>query len=989
MKSKNSKRLLSLVLSLAMVFSVIGVHLPVYAETSPVQITIFHTNDMHGRLLDAFNTASPPALTQIGADYIAAIKQSVPGALLIDAGDATQGLPFASLSKGADVIKLMNAAGYDGMALGNHEFDYGKDQVLINAKLANFPVVSANTLENGQPILKDVNGNNGTNFIKTVNGVKVGFFGITTEETLYKTNPANLPGVTFADPIQTSKTEVSKLKAQGAQVIVGIMHIGNDSSSEIISEDIANAVNGINVIIDGHSHSVENKVVNNTLIAQTSCYNANVGRLDITVDSNGNITFAESLIKAANVASAYTPVKAVQDLAKQINDSQKPIFEAVVGRTDTPLWGGTVNGLSIGRLTETNMGDLVADAMVYGAKSQVKGTSFEGLPVVSLENGGGVRDSIPAGSITQGQVITVLPFGNILSLKEVTPDILYKVLENGVSKVTQDPVTGIIKTADGRFPQISGMRFEYNPANTPSNTDATKPPLVTGNRVTKIVLLNEDGTDKKVLDRNDSTTRIVLASNDFEIGGGDGYTMLAALKNIGEGNALDVIAAQYITKLTEEGGGSFSYPAAKGRTKVVNDHEFQAYQASITVKNGVDPAKDTLFTYRVDNGTKGTATTDSNGVLKIEGLAAGPHTINISKDGYAVDVYVNNMIGSVAPSSTLLATPAVGVINLINALPVSVTLADGAKIAEAREVYDGLPSSIRILVTNYEKLTVAEEALAQLKKEMADAVIGKINAIPDISNLALSDKAKVTAAREAYDLLQSDIKPMITNYKTLTMAEAMLANLEAINNAEAKSTTTVDVTDNPVGSKNIFNAIKGQDKKVTFTMEGITWTFNGLDIKDAVTADIDLSLKPVSSELKAKEAAKIKAAAGKDLPIFSFSFNYEGALPGKASVTIFLGTSWANKTVNICRYYEDKNSYETIDTVKVDENGYAVFTTDHCSDYFAVESTYTNSNGVVTQLPKTGAPFDMGILINFGMAIAGLGAIVIILDEKNRRKEIA
>lgn len=638
MSKKFSKKISVVLMSLFMLFATtLNAQVLVFADTNtnPVQITIFHTNDMHGRLLDAFNTAKPPVLTQIGSDYTAAIKKSVPNSILIDAGDATQGLPFATVSKGGDIINLMNAAGYDGMVLGNHEFDYGKDQALANAKLAKFPVISANTLDNNQPFLKGVNGNNGTDFIKTVNGVKVGFFGVTTQETVYKTNPANLPGITFADPIETSKTEVSKLKSEGAQVIVAIMHMGNDSSSSPTSADIAEKVSGINVLIDGHSHTVENNVVNNTLIAQTGCYNASVGRIDITVGGDNSVTAKDSLISAADATTNYTPDPTVKDLATKVNASQTAMFANIVGHTNTPLWGGTVNGQSIGRLFETNMGNLVADAMIDGAKSQVAGTDYASLPIVALENGGGVRDTIPAGDISQGQVTTVLPFGNILSLKEVTPTLLYQVLENGVSKIAgQDSTTGIITGADGRFPQISGMRFEYNPTAEASS------------RVTKIVLLDENGNDNQVLDPSDDTTKIVLVSNDYEVGGGDGYLMLGKLKNIGEGNALDVVTAQYIKKITDKNSGSFSYPTYEGRMQITSAYEYTPYTASITIKNGENLVSNTDVTYSIDNGDAVQATTDENSVLTIENVVSGPHTVIILSNGLTSSAYINNVIGA-------------------------------------------------------------------------------------------------------------------------------------------------------------------------------------------------------------------------------------------------------------------------------------------------------------------------------------------------------
>lgn len=718
MRSKFHKKLVLHILSLAMILSILFVQLPVLAaaDTLPTKITIFHTNDMHGRLLDAFNTAKPPVLTQIGSDYVAAIKKSTPNSLLIDAGDATQGVPFATISKGADVIRLMNAAGYDGMALGNHEFDYGKAQILSNVALANFPIVSANTIQNGQPLLAGINGNNGSDFLKTVNGVKIGFFGITTQETVYKTNPSNLQGVTFEDPIATSKTEVTKLKAEGATVIVGIMHIGNDSSSSPISDDIAQSVSGINVIIDGHSHTVENKYVNKTLIVQTGCYSVNLGKIDIAVDGAGAVTANENMISAAN-ATSYTPDGAVKALATQINASQAPIFANVVGRINNSLWGGTVNGQSVGRLGETNLGDLVADAMVDSGKSQIKGTSFDGLPVISLENGGGVRDSIPEGDINQGQITTVLPFGNILSLKEVTPATLYKVIENGVSKIAgQDSTTGIITGADGRFPQISGIRFEYNPAKTALS------------RVTKVVLTNADGTDKQALDPSDTTTKIVLVSNDYEVGGGDGYTMLGSLKNIGEGNALDVITSQYITKLTKQGGGSFAYPSTQGRVKAISSYANKPYTATIAVKNGSTAAINTKVIYSIDNSSIDAATTDSNGILTIANIFSGAHTVSIIANDQDADVYINDLIGSntsenvIASLQSSDASVAQKVSDIINSLPSKITLLDKDSVANVRLAYNNLTATQMALVDNYSNLTVAEKTITQLESTPVNPV---------------------------------------------------------------------------------------------------------------------------------------------------------------------------------------------------------------------------------------------------------------------------
>lgn len=697
--------------------------MPAKADPAPSTITIFHTNDMHGHMIDTYNSSN--VLTTIGADYVAGIRESVPGSLLVDAGDASQGVPFANISKGADVIKLTNAMKYDVGILGNHEFDYGLDTMFSNVRSSNYPTLSANTYYGNQPILNGVNGqglsgNNGCDLIKDVNGVKVGFFGIETPETAYKTDPACLVGsvgsVTFKDPVAVSQQEINTLKGEGAQVIVGIMHIGNDPMSSPNSDQIASQLTGLNVLIDGHSHTVENNVVNGALIVQTGCYGANVGRLDINVDASGKVSSTDTLISAAQAQKSYTPDSNVQSLATQLSSSQTSLFSQVVGHTSTALWGGVVNNTSIARLGESNMSDLVADAMADNAKSHVAGTDEAGLPIVALENGGGVRDSIPQGNITQGQVSTILPFGNILSMKEVTPNTLYQILENGVSKIAgQNATTGVITGADGRFPQVSGMRFTYDPSGTPSNTAVT--PVVTGNRIKQIVLLNPDGSDKQVLDRNDTTTKIVLATNDYEDAGGDGYTMLSSIKNIGEGDALDVITGNYINNLTQANGGTFAYPMSQGRIRVATSYVYPNYSATIKLTNSNGIVANQQVLYSIDNTSAAYGTTDANGALTVQNMPSGPHTVYMYQNGNYAAAYVNDTIGMTSVSNDMSAqssdqAAAAAVMAKVLALPASPTAADSAAVSDAMNAYNKLSTQQQALISNLPVLLAAEKAVA-------------------------------------------------------------------------------------------------------------------------------------------------------------------------------------------------------------------------------------------------------------------------------------
>lgn len=197
--------------------------------------------------------------------------------------------------------------------------------------------------------------------------------------------------------------------------------------------------------------------------------------------------------------------------------------------------------------------------------------------------------------------------------------------------------------------------------------------------------------------------------------------------------------------------------------------------------------------------------------------------------------------------------------------------------------------------------------------------------------------------------------------------------------SESKQTLNIDIKSNSIVKKEVFDAIKGTDKVVTFTGNNVSWTFNGRDITSSVVSDIDLSLKIVSADLKAKEAAKIKSVVGRDVPMISFSYNYDGPLPGTASVRVFISKDWANKLVNVCRYYADKNTYEIIQSnVKIDADGFVTYTTNHCSDYFVIDTA------TVSELPKTGSMIDTPALMIIGIFTMCIG---IIISSRSRRRK--
>ncbi len=459
-----------------------------WAEEEKIDLTghivILHTNDSHGRV-DA----------NLGFTRVAVAKEQLEGAgatvLLLDAGDTLHGLPVATVSQGESIVRIMNSVGYDAMTPGNHDFNYGSARLGELAGMAEFPVIAANVLkEDGESLLP------GTAIIEKSN-VKFGIFGLATPETVYKTSPNNVSGLTFADPVETARAQVAALEAEDCTIIVGLMHIGLDETSDVTSRMIAEQVEGIDVIIDGHSHTVleSGLWVNNTLIASTGEYIENIGCIDI--DAEGYA--AATLLTQEDFGGSDVSIE-VDALITQITAEQDEMLNVVVGQTSVLLEGTR----EVVRTAESNLGNLAADAFRTATGADV-----------ALTNGGGIRDSIPAGDITKKQLVTVFPFGNYVVTMDVTGEQLAAMLENGVSRYPD---------ADGRFPQVSGMTFKFDPAQP------------AGSRVFDVKVNGE---------ALDPARTYKLATNDYIAIGGDEYP-LADTAVTGEFSAMEEILIAYI-----------------------------------------------------------------------------------------------------------------------------------------------------------------------------------------------------------------------------------------------------------------------------------------------------------------------------------------------------------------------------------------------------------------------------------------------------------
>ncbi|MCK9190983.1 MAG: bifunctional metallophosphatase/5'-nucleotidase [Sphaerochaetaceae bacterium] len=462
-------------------------------------ITVYSTNDMHGRMDPSI---SGPYDGAMGLSKIAGVKANTENALLIDAGDATHGTPFAILSDGLNVVDMMNATGYDFMAIGNHEFDYGQPELEAIVNAADFPIASAN--------IKDASGAYpfDKTLIKSFDGVRVGMFALTTEDTPATAMPSHVKGYTFSHIIDIAKKKVTELKAQGCDVIICIGHLGvAESGAGTTSIELIKAVDGIDLFIDGHSHTAVDEMIGDTLLMQSKSYDKYLGKTTITLKGDKVVSLAGELLDVDTIDAmklsdkATSKRAAVQHEFDELAADFDVTLDETVGKVGLDLSAARAPGV---RTQPMNIGYLVAEAYRIALDADI-----------SIANGGDIRADIPMGDVTYKEIITTLPFFNALETKLLTPALLKEVLENGVSKIMlkDDGTIDYDNSANGRFPQVAGFSFKY---------DATKP---IGSRVVSVTL---DG-ESSPLDLTNTTRQLRFAGSEYVMTGGDEYTMLADL----------------------------------------------------------------------------------------------------------------------------------------------------------------------------------------------------------------------------------------------------------------------------------------------------------------------------------------------------------------------------------------------------------------------------------------------------------------------------
>ena len=501
------------------------------------EANILHTNDVHGRIVEEKGVIGDAKLAAV----IDEERAKNPSTLVVDAGDAFQGLPISNSSKGEERAKILNEIGYDAMAVGNHEFDFGLDEAKKYKEILNFPLLSSNTYINGARLFE---ASTIVDKDKNVVGDEFVVIGVTTPETATKTHPKNVQGVTFTDPISEVNKVIDEIEARATaegktyKNYVVLAHLGVDTTTPVewrgstLAEELSKnpKLKGKRVtVIDGHSHTVQSTTYGeNVTYNQTGSYLNNIGK--ITYQANQLLGNPQQ-ISAASTKNVVPNAK-VAAMVQKIKE-QYDAENAKIVRDNSPV---ELNGQRENvRVRETNLGNVVADALYeYGQ------TGFSHKTDLAVTNGGGLRETIAKDKpITKGSVIAVLPFGNTISQIKVTGQNIADMFTKSLGSILQEKDGKTVLDENGQpllepsggFLQVSGAKVYY---------DTTLP---AEKRVLYVEIKNPETGQYEPLNL---AKDYYLTTNDFLAAGGDGYTMLGGARE--EGPSMDVAFADYLAK---------------------------------------------------------------------------------------------------------------------------------------------------------------------------------------------------------------------------------------------------------------------------------------------------------------------------------------------------------------------------------------------------------------------------------------------------------
>lgn len=409
--------------------------------------------------------------------------------LVLDAGDVFQGTLYFNYFNGIADGEFMNDIGYDAMAVGNHEFDAGQEVLADFIDYVNFPLLSANLDFSGTPVL---DGKVDPYVIFEFNGEQVGVFGLTTEDVAILSNIGE--GITVNGIIETSEDIVSELDGEEINKIIALTHCGYE-----VDLMLADSVSGIDLIIGGHSHTkvdpyptfVTSPAGEPVVIVQAEDWGRYLGKLDIVFNENGVVdifkTEGELIFLDESVPEDPVTLAKLDEFAEELEEWKTTI----VGQADVFLDGERANVRTI----ETNLGNLICDAIIERVES-------DGVEI-AFQNGGGIRASINPGDVSIGDIISVLPFGNMIVDCDVTGQVIWDALENGVS---------LIEFVSGRFLQVGGLKYTF---------DSSQP---AGSRIDSVDIGNINIGFVPI----DLSATYRIALNNFNFSGGDAFDFTSA-----------------------------------------------------------------------------------------------------------------------------------------------------------------------------------------------------------------------------------------------------------------------------------------------------------------------------------------------------------------------------------------------------------------------------------------------------------------------------
>lgn len=521
-------------------------------------IVILYTNDVHCA-----------ADINLGYATLAAYKEymeeATPYVTLVDCGDAVQGDPVGSISEGEYPVDFMNQVGYDYAILGNHEFDYGMEQLSDLISQSNATYLGCNITYTGE-------GENALSAVKpyeivNYGDVDVAYIGVTTPESITQTTPAtfmdengsyvyDFSGTSGEDFCAVVQGNIDECKEQGAEYVVLLTHLGTDEVSEPYrSTDLIAGTTDVDVVLDGHSHSVisceyvNNKDGEKVLLSSTGTKLNYIGQLMITEDGMLITTLISTYPDQDQMVAAY-----ISDKEAEFDET----LGAVVAHTDVKLRTNTDGGIRLVRIRETNLGDLCADAyrVISGAD-------------IAFINGGGIRAEIESGEITNGDILSVNPFGNSICVVQVSGQEILDALEMSCSQMQAQTDDGQNAIGEyGGFQQVSGLKFTVDTSVEPAlelDEDGMFVSCGDIRRVKAVEVLNKDG-DYEPIDPDGEYT---LATTGYLIKeGGDGLNMFMDNELVIDGGLTDYqVLIDYITEYLDGVVGE-EYEQPQGRITV-------------------------------------------------------------------------------------------------------------------------------------------------------------------------------------------------------------------------------------------------------------------------------------------------------------------------------------------------------------------------------------------------------------------------------------